>query len=365
MSVRPVVLAIGVLAQCLPLAAQVRVPAGEAFHHDIRPGPGVTAVKKLSDYLPSLAGTPGDSDVYVMQGAKPGVTVFVAGGTHGNEISGIMAATVLVEHARVRAGRLIVVPHANNSAVTWTDPKRPGPEWIAIDSPAGRRRFKFGARLTRPDHQGAPDPQEYVHPGATQKLDGTEARNLDRAYPGRADGTLTERMAFAIVQVLRTEDARLAFDLHEAPPDSQLAWTIVAHPKGIDAAALAILQLEEDGVEMKLERSPEAFRGLSHREWGDATRARSYLFETPSPSMVAGGKDVDAVDDPTLPLARRVAVHLKCLTAVIDASLQDAPPSGRFQVDDLPRIDEMTRKGLGAYLASGRDGSSSGPIGVE
>ena len=46
-----------------------------------------------------------------------GATVFVAGGTHGNEIAGIMAAIVLVEHARVRKGRLIVVPHANNSAI--------------------------------------------------------------------------------------------------------------------------------------------------------------------------------------------------------------------------------------------------------
>lgn len=122
----------------VPATAQVTIPAGAPFKHDIRPGPGVTSTTRLSSYLPSLANTPGDSDVYILQGTEPGATVFVAGGTHANEISGIMAATVLVEHARVRQGRLIVVPHANNSASTWTDPKRPGPEWIVIRRAAPR-----------------------------------------------------------------------------------------------------------------------------------------------------------------------------------------------------------------------------------
>jgi len=37
-----------------------------------------------------------------------------------------MAAIVLVERARVQQGRLIVVPHANNSAITDADPEAPG-----------------------------------------------------------------------------------------------------------------------------------------------------------------------------------------------------------------------------------------------
>ena len=100
---------LALVASGAPTAAQVKVPAGDPFAHDVRPGPGVTATKKLSDYLPSLAKTPGDSDVFVLQGSEPGATVFVAGGTHANEIAGIMAATVLVERVRVRQGRLIVV----------------------------------------------------------------------------------------------------------------------------------------------------------------------------------------------------------------------------------------------------------------
>ncbi len=156
--------------------------------HDVRPGSGVTSVKRLSDYFPSLAKTPGDTAVYVMDGDQKGGTVFVAAGTHGNEIAGIMAATVLVEHARVSKGRLIVVPHANNSAVSYVDPKRQGPSSITLETSSGKREFRYGSRLTKPEHQGEGDPPEYRHPNSSEELDGSEARDLDRAYPGKAEG---------------------------------------------------------------------------------------------------------------------------------------------------------------------------------
>ena len=69
--------------------------------------------------------------------------------------------------------------------------------------------------------------------------EGTEARNLNRAYPGVADGTLTQRMAFGIMQVLKAEQVSIAFDFHEAGPDSRLAWMVVANPKNIETAAAA------------------------------------------------------------------------------------------------------------------------------
>ncbi len=146
----------------------------------------------LSHYHPSLAGTPGDTPVFVLEGKEPGGTLVVVGGTHENEIAGVFAATVLVETARVNRGRLVVVPRANNSAVTLRDEKRPAPEWVVITLalrlvPASRR-FRFGSRLTNPLHQGAPDPAELKLPGASKALPGYEARNLDRAYPGSADG---------------------------------------------------------------------------------------------------------------------------------------------------------------------------------
>lgn len=333
-----------------PSAAQVSVPAGTSFVHDIRPGAGVTATKRLSAYLPSLAGTPGDTDIYILGGQEAGGTVFVAGGTHANEIAGMMAATVLVERARVQKGRLIVIPHANNSAVTYKDPKRPGPDWITLTTPSGDRRFKYGSRYTKPEHQGEVDPAKYRHPASTEQLDGAEARNLDRAHPGRADGNLTQRVSYAMVQLLKEEQVDVAFDFHEAGPESRLAWMIVANPKNVEVGAVAVLALEALGVTMKLEPSSETFRGLSHREWGDATGAQSFLFETPSPTMVDRTNGVDTVHDPKLPLARRVAVQLASFTAVLDAYNSGAPAARQAQVAEVPALEEMAKAGVGAFL---------------
>ena len=331
---------------------QVAVPAGAPAVHDIRPGPGVTAAKMLSAYAPGLEGTPGDTKVYVLEGQEAGATVFVAGGTHGNEIAGIMAAVVLVERARMRQGRLIVVPHANNSAITDVDPERPGPPAITLTTPSGERRFLYGSRRTKASHQGAPDPPQYRHPNpkADENLPGTESRNLNRAYPGVADGTLTQRMAYGIMQLLAAEHVSAAFDFHEAGPESRLAWMVVANPKNLTTAAAALFDLEALGLTMKLERSSETFRGLSHREWGDATQAQAYLFETPSPSMVNDTKGVDFVNDPKLPLSKRVGGQLASFSAVLAAYNADAPPAARIVLADVPAMADVEKAGVGAFL---------------
>ncbi len=318
--------------------------------HDIRPGPGVTSVRHLSDYLPSLAKTAGDTTVYVLEGSQKGGTILVAGGTHGNEIAGMMAAIVLVEHARVQKGRLIVVPHANNSAVSYTDPKRPAPSIITLETPSGERRFKYGSRLTKPEHQGASDPPRYRHPGSAEELDGAEARNLDRAYPGKADGSLTERIAYAMLQLLKKESVDIAFDLHESGPESRLAWMVVANPKNIGTAAAAVLNLDDAGIPMKLEPSSDSFRGLSHREWGDATKAQSFLVETPNPGMGDKVQTADLVLDPKLPLSRRVGVHLSTFLAVLDAYNDGASTGLSVKLLDVPGDQQMLKSGVGHFL---------------
>ena len=318
--------------------------------HDIRPGSGVTAVGHLSDYLPSLSKTPGDSTVYVLEGKDKGGTVFVAAGTHGNEIAGIMAAILLVERAGVQKGRLIVVPHANNSAVSYTDPKRPGPSSITLTTPSGKRLFQVGSRLTKPEDQGMPDPEKYRHPGSAEELEGVEARNLDRSYPGKPDGNLTERMAWAILQLIKKEGVDVAFDLHESGPDSRLAWMVVANPKNVGIAAIAILALDDTGIQMKLEPSSENFRGLSHREWGDASKAQAYLFETPNPGMATGGNAADVVNDARFPLARRVGVHLSTLMAILDAYDDAAPAALTVRITNMPGLPQILPVGVGAFL---------------
>ncbi len=339
-------------ALCLVLlaigAAQVRIPATPPAAHDVRPGPGVKTAP-LSDYLPGLANTPGDTAVYVLEGPEPGGTVFVAGGTHAGEVAGSLAAILLVERAKVQRGRLIVIPYANNSASTYQDPKRPaGPRTFEIKTATGTRTFVIGARLTRPEHQGEPDPAGEEAPSPEYAADNL-SRNLDRQYPGKADGNLTQRIACAIVSLIKKENVDLAFDLHEAPPGSRLAMMIVANPKNSDLAAEAVLALEAGGLAMKLEESSKEFRGLSHREWGDATQAKAFLFETPDPALLRE-KPGDPINDPEWPLAKRVGIHIETLLAIIDAYNDGVPVTHQVEISGLPDLAGLEKSGLSAIL---------------
>ena len=331
-----------------PMLAQIRIPEIPPATHDVRPGPGVK-VRLLSEYFPGIARTPGDTAVYILDGAEPGGTVFVAGGTHANEIAGSMAAIVLVEKARVARGRLIVIPYANNSAITYQDPHRPGsPVSFSIKTAGGERTFRIGARLTRPEHQGEADPAGTKAATSDSGLE-ISPRDLDRQYPGLADGNLTRRIAFAVVSLLNKEDVNVAFDLHEAPPGSRLAMMIVANPKNVELGAEAVLTLEAAGLAMKLEESSAAFRGLSHREWGDATRAKAFLFETPNPASPKESPG-DPVNDGVWPLAKRVGIHLEAIGAILAAYNEIAEKNRRIKIGGVPRLEDLNKSGLGPVL---------------
>ena len=328
--------------------AQIRIPDIAPAAHDVRPGPGVQ-VRRLSDYFPGISKTPGETAVYILAGAKPGGTVLVTGGTHGNEIAGSMAAIALVEKARVAKGRLIVVPYANNSASTYKDPLRPdGPRSFTIKTASGERTFMIGARLTRPGHQGEADPPQ----GKTAASDSglpISPRDLDRQYPGKADGNLTQRIAYGIISLLKQENVDIAFDLHEAPPGSRLAMMIVANPKNVELGAEAVLTLEAEGLAMKLEESSATFRGLSHREWGDETRARAFLFETPNPASRKESPG-DPLGDAEWPLAKRVGIHLEAIGAILGAYNDAAEEGSRIEIGNLPKLEEIMKTGLGSVL---------------
>jgi len=327
-----------------------RTEANRIMFGELNPVLANTAVKMLSDYLPSLAGGPGDSPVYIIEGAQPGGTAFICAGTHGNEIAGVVAAVLLAERAKVFRGRVIVLPRANRSAASYPDPERPGPPSIRIATPGGERIFAYGARRTWPGDEGRTDPPSYTHPDSKLPLDGSEVRNLDRTYPGSAEGGLTARIAYAIVRVLEVENVDIAFDLHEANPESKLAWIIVANPKNVDIAAMAALGLEEHGVRMALDTSAEEPRGLSHREWGDRTKAKAFLIETPNPAQVYPPLSGDPANDPILPLGRRVAVQLSSIAEIIAAYNDEVSSGYRIMIDNIPTPEEIGALGLGAFF---------------
>ncbi len=265
-----------------------------------------------------------------------------------------------VGQIRPETGRVIIVPNLNNSGVSHLDkePSQPafttrGPAWISLDTPSGTRYFKYGSRCTNLAHQGVPDPEGgYVHPDSKEApLPGWEFRNLNRAYPGRTDSGLTQKIAYAIMLLLNQEKADLAFDYHEADTGGRLANMMVANPKNIGIAAAAVLDLELDtGLLLKLEPSNMDFRGLSHREWGAGSGAAAFLIETPHPAMGENAPDdTDVVNDPGSPLGSRVATHVAGTAAVVRV-FNEANPGRSIVFSGLPSYEQLFGNGVGPYL---------------
>lgn len=250
----------------------------------IIPGPGVTDTFKLSRYFDGIADTFGDTDVYVLQGEGEGGSMLVLGGTHPNEPAGHMAAVTLVESAVLEAGTLYVIPRANNSAFTHNDSQEASPHFYHLTTASGVRAFPYGSRATNPLDQW-PDPDVYIHASSGQPLSGSETRNLNRGYPGVADGTLTEQVCYAITNMINELSIDVTIDLHEASPEYPTINAIVAHDRAMDLASWSLIEMQMAGVDISLEPSPVSLRGLTHRELGDHTDTLALLMETGNASQ--------------------------------------------------------------------------------
>jgi len=366
------IMALGVLLLSLAIAAMA-AREFKKMHRDepIYPGIGVTRIKALSEYGATLKNSRGDTEVYLLEGPQPGATVLILGGTHPNEPAGLVTAICLIENCQVKQGRLIILPRANHSAFTTNDPQEANPQKFVIKTKSGERWFRFGSRATNLIDQW-PDPEVYLHYPSGQKLSGNETRNLNRAYPGRPNGTLTERVAFAIIQLMREERVDLAIDLHEASLEYPVINAIVAHPLAFELAGEAVLNLQMAGLDYNLEPSPENFRGLSHREWGDALGIPAILMESANPvqgryhdrltpDMVVTGKDrfyaaaakhgLLEVDYPEtgLPLKLRVGRHMAAINAIFQA-WNEHHPDRAILVEHVPSFDELQTEDIGAFL---------------
>jgi len=344
-------------------------------HQDdvLHPSPGLTRVFPLSEINPLLAGTAGDTDVYLFEGGTGGGSVLILGGTHASEIAGTMTAILLVETLQAEVGRVFVIPHANASATTHNEPQEAHPQHVIFETEGGPRAFRFGSRFTNPVHQW-PDPEVYVQPFSGTVLAGNETRNLNRAYPGIADGSLTQRVAWAITELIRKEDIDLSFDIHESSPEYPVINAIVASEVSQDIASYATITLQIEGWEFSLEPSPPNFHGLSHREWTDHTDTRPILLETANPAMgrLRGRTDADlavlgkdeqyvaaakigAINVPFgeegIPIERRIARNLAAITAIIDA-YNTLEPERMISIGGSPAPADLLEHGLGTYLAA-------------
>ncbi|MBQ7543658.1 MAG: succinylglutamate desuccinylase/aspartoacylase family protein [Synergistaceae bacterium] len=334
----------------------------------VYPAEGFTE-HKLSEWEPAIKGTPADTPVFIQNGEEPGGTVLILGGTHPNEPAGFISAIMYLERAMVSKGRLIVIPFADHSAFTHNSPQDAAPQRFHI----GTRTFKFGSRASNPIHQW-PEPDIYIHYPSGQKLDGSSRANLNRGYPGTLNEGITQAASLAILELIQKEHVTLAFDLHEASPEYPVVNAMVAHERAMELAATATMELEFSGIPMRLEPSPKNLRGLSHREWGDATTdTLAILMEAGNPSqgrlrertdeaLVLTGRDKAYARASKLgrlfvpyeedqPLELRVARHVTAVMVCIEQLEMVLDESKGVTIGNIPGYEEIIADGLSKYLA--------------
>ena len=369
------------------LGTAVAALAGLSFHRSrglaepLVAGPGVSRVATLGDYFAPVKGTVNDANVYVLEGKEPGGTVLLLGGTHPEEPAGRLAAWIFAENAGLEQGRLIVVPTANRSASKVTRPGGAYPPDFTIPTAWGGQTFRMGDRWSSPLDQW-PDPEVYLHYPTRQELAYVDIRNLNRAFPGRPNGTLTERTCYAIVELIRREKVDIAIDFHEAELQYPVISAIVAHEKGADLAAAASMFISSlEGFAIGVENSPKALHGLSHRELGDATEAISLLLEAPEPfldatrgrtdrALLLTGRDefvvragkrgllFEKIDENGWPIDVRVGRHTSTVLQILEIWSGDHPERG-VVLSGVPRYAEVVEKGTGAFLKDPRTADPS------
>ncbi|MDR2301057.1 MAG: succinylglutamate desuccinylase [Deltaproteobacteria bacterium] len=362
-----------ILAACLVLTVILCVSYIPMWKYDlIVPGPGVTKVAWLSDYVPELKGSLADTRVFILEGQEPGANILVLSGHHADEPGGWMSGMVLVENAKVRTGKLVVIPQANNSGFTHNYPQEAHAQFINIPlSDGSKRRYRHGSR-TGNSAEHWPDPEVFIQYPSGQKLSGDEVRNLNRAYPGRLNGTFTERIAYGIQMVVRKEGIDLQMDMPEAQPEYPFVNAASAHPAAEELVSLASLGMQTHDLDLGVELSPATFRGLSNREMGDAVPGLfAVTMETPNTEqgkirgitddlLAVEGQDAFYVaaaklgnlfvpyDEGGWPLKRRVGRHL---TSFMELALALQDVTGKpFEISNVPDYYDLVANDVGHYL---------------
>lgn len=251
-----------------------------------------TEIQKLSDYSPNIKDTVGDSDIFVIKGPEvvegkesECPSILLLGGTHPNEPAGQLAAVTILENLVVKGNTIVyIITEANKSAYTHSHPQEASPFYYTLETKSGKERtFKFGSRATNTNEQW-PNPDIYTHPSG-QQLSTNEVRNLNRAYPGKIDGTYTEQVAFGITELIRKNDIKITIDFHEASPEYNNINSIVYHQNANKLAIDAQMELDFEDIIINPNESPVNFRGLTHRELGDHTNTFAFLCETSNASQ--------------------------------------------------------------------------------
>jgi len=274
--------ALVVAALVLMVVGTKDIRALRAYRETVVVSKTLTAQVPLSKYFDGIRGTLMDAPVYVFDSGVPGGSVLILGGAHPYEPASPVMAYVVLENITVTRGRVFVIARANMSAASQGMLGNAYPPFFRVKTPWGEKRYRIGDRETSPLEQW-PDPFTFVHYPSTQNLAYQDSRNLNRTFPGRPDGNLTERTSFAISEMIRREKIDLTIDVHEASMGYPVVSTYVCHQRAEELCMMASMMLSAEQFPMKTETSPKSLRGLTHREIGDFTDSFAVLMETPEP----------------------------------------------------------------------------------
>lgn len=364
--------------KCLTLivAGAAVATAGALFkeHRDFKepvvPSAALTKVKKLSDYFDGVKETINDANVYFFDSGVPGGTALLIGGTHPEEPVGVMSAQTFTENVKVTQGRIIVIDRINTSGSTVTRLGEAYPRFWHVKTDWGVKKWRYGDRSGNP-LDSWPDPEVYIHYPSGQNLAYMDIRNANRNWPGRPNGLLTERTAYAAMELIRKENVDLTMDFHEAELEYPVENTMVVHERGQDVGAMTSMMLTSQvfDVPIGMEFSPKALHGLSHREVGDFSDATSYLCEVAEPmldrirgitdeELLMSGKDrfvmkagehkllYAPIDENGWSAAKRVARHVQTMLTLLEVHSM-VHPDKTIIVEGVPGYNEIMDKGLG------------------
>ena len=332
----------------------------------------ITEVKKLSDYFDGVKGTTNDCNVYIFDSGVEGGTYLIWGSTHPEEPAGVMTAALLVENLKVTQGKVIIIDRENNSASTNTRVGEAYPRFFTYETDWGTKVWRFGDRHAN-QLDSWPDPEVYIHYPSGQTLANVDIRNTNRNWPGKANGLLTERTNYAVMELIRQEGVDMTLDFHEAELEYTVENTIVVHEKGQSVAAMVSMDLTANtfDVPVGMEFSPTALHGLSHREVGDWSDAAPYLVEVAEPmldrirgitdeELLMSGKDrfvmmagdrgllYAPIDESGWPIEKRVARHVAVATKIIEVN-NSVNPDQTILIEGIPTYEEIMENGLAPY----------------
>ena len=332
----------------------------------------ITEVKKLSDYSDVVKGTINDCNVYIFDSGVEGGTFLIWGRTHPEEPAGVMAAELMVENLKVTQGKVIIIDSMNNSSSTVSRVGEAYPRFFTYETDWGTKVWRYGDRHANP-LDSWPDPEVYIHYPSGQNLANVDIRNMNRNWPGKKDGLLTERTSYAVMQLIHQEGVDMTLDFHEAELEYTVENTIVVHEKGQAVAAMVSMDLTANtfDVPVGMEFSPVALHGLSHREVGDYSDAASYLVEVAEPmldrirgitdeELLMSGKDrfvmmagdrgllYAPIDENGWPIEKRVARHIAVATKIMEVN-NTVNPDQVITIEGIPTYEEIMENGLAPY----------------